>query len=86
MINALISGRMFGHAEERSGQANSHYVTCKIRAATDDGDMIICNVIAFKAEAQQSLLALNDGDSVSISGGLTPKVCATANFDLSGAK
>lgn len=74
MIDALISGRMFGHAEERSGHANSHYVTCKMRAATDDGDMIICNVIAFKDEAQRSLLALHDGDSVSVTGALTPKV------------
>lgn len=74
MIDALISGRMFGHAEERNGQANSHYVTCKIRAPTDDGEMIICNVIAFKEEAQRNLLSLNDGESVSISGGLTPKV------------
>ena len=73
MIDALIAGRLYGHAEERSGQANSHFVTCKIRAATDDGDLIFCNVIAFNEQVQRTLLALNDGDSVAISGALTPK-------------
>jgi single-stranded DNA-binding protein len=74
MIDALIAGRMYGHAEERSGQAGSVYVTCKLRAATDDGDTIICNVIAFNDAARGALLALADGDSVSVSGALTPKV------------
>lgn len=74
MIDALIAGRMYGHAEERSGQAGSAYVTCKVRAATDDGDSIFCNVIAFNDAARAALLALDDGDSVSLSGALTPKV------------
>jgi hypothetical protein len=73
MIDGLIAGRMYGSAEERSGQAGSAYVTCKVRAATDDGDTIMCNVIAFNDKVRQALLALNDGDSVSLSGALTPK-------------
>jgi single-stranded DNA-binding protein len=73
MIDALIAGRMYGHAEERSGQAGSAYVMCKVRAATDDGDMIFCNVIAFNDEVRRILLTLTDGDSVSLSGALTPK-------------
>ncbi len=74
MIDALIAGRMYGQAEERSGHAGSAYVTCKVRAATDDGDSIFCNVIAFNDAAREALLALGDGDSVSLSGALTPKV------------
>ncbi len=74
MIDALISGRTYGHAEERSGQAGSAYVTCKVRVATDDGELIFCNVIAFKDAVRHALLLLDDGDSVSLSGALTPKV------------
>ena len=74
MIDALIAGRLYGHAEERSGQAGSAYVTCKVRAATDDGELIFCNVIAFKDDVRSVLLALSDGDSISLSGALTPKV------------
>jgi single-stranded DNA-binding protein len=65
---------MYGHAEERSGQAGSAYVMCKVRAATDDGDTIFCNVIAFNDAVRSALLALADGESVSLSGALTPKV------------
>lgn len=74
MIDALIAGRMYGHAEERSGQGGSAYVTCKVRAATDDGELIFCNVIAFNDAARSALLALGDGDSVALSGAATPKV------------
>lgn len=74
MIDALIAGRMYGHAEERSGQAGSAYVMCKVRAATDDGELIFCNVIAFNDQVRSALLAIGDGESVSLSGALTPKV------------
>lgn len=74
MIDALIAGRMYGHAEERSGQGGTAYVTCKVRAATDDGELIFCNVIAFNDAARNALLALGDGDSVALSGAATPKV------------
>jgi single-stranded DNA-binding protein len=74
MIDALITGRLYGNAEERIGQADSHYVTCKVRAATDDGETLMCNVIAFNDAARQALLNLADGDSIALSGALTPKV------------
>lgn len=74
MIDALIAGRLYGHAEERAGQAGSTFVTCKVRVARDDGEAIICNVIAFDADVRQALLAFGDGDSVAMSGALTPKV------------
>jgi single-stranded DNA-binding protein len=74
MIDALIAGRLYGHAEERAGQAGSTFVTCKVRTARDAGDAIMCNVIAFDEEVRRALLALGDGDSVALSGALTPKV------------
>lgn len=74
MIDALITGRLYGHAEERAGQAGSTFVTCKVRVARDDADAVICNVIAFDEAVRGTLLALGDGDSVALSGALTPKV------------
>ena len=74
MIDALISGRIYGRADERSGQSGSLYVTCKVRATTDEGDTLICNVIAFKDTVRNALLALEDGESIALSGALTPKV------------
>ena len=74
MIDALVSGRLYGHAEERTGQNGSAFVTCKIRTTTNDANTIFCNVIAFDDDVRQILLALDDGDSVALSGALTPKV------------
>ncbi|MFZ6849110.1 single-stranded DNA-binding protein [Undibacterium sp. RuRC25W] len=74
MIDALISGRLYGRADERSGQGGSLYVTCKVRAMTDDGDTLMCNVITFNDHVRRVLLALEDGESISLSGALTPKV------------
>lgn len=74
MIDALIAGRMYGSADERSGQGGTAYVTCKVKAATEDGDTIMCNVIAFNDAVRSALLTLGDGDSVALSGALTPKV------------
>ncbi|MET3117450.1 single-stranded DNA-binding protein [Undibacterium sp. GrIS 1.8] len=74
MIDALISGRLYGQAQEGKGQGGSSYVTCKLRLPTPDGDFIFCNVIAFNDDLQDQLLALGDGDAVALSGALTPKV------------
>ncbi|MFZ6766328.1 hypothetical protein ACO0LM_04520 [Undibacterium sp. Di26W] len=73
-IDVFIAGRIYGQVEERAGQNGSVYVTCKVRAATDNGDFIICNVIAFNDAARATLLSLGDADSLSLSGALTPKV------------
>jgi len=74
MIDALIAGRLYGHAEERAGQSGSVFVTCKVRTAAGNGESLFCNVIGFNAEVRRALLALDDGDSVALSGALTPKV------------
>ena len=74
MIDALIAGRLYGCAEERAGQAGSVYVTCKVKVTTEDGDTILCNVITFQDHVRHHLLQLNDGESLSLSGALTPKI------------
>jgi single-stranded DNA-binding protein len=79
MIDGLVSGRLFGEAQIRTGQNGKRFVTCKVRATTNDGDTIFVNVIAFDDEVQSKLLALNDADSVALSGALTPKVWTDKN-------
>lgn len=74
MIDALIAGRIYGHPKQGVGKNGSQYVTAKLRAAAGDGEMITVNVIAFNADVCRSLLALGDGESVALSGSLTPKV------------
>jgi single-stranded DNA-binding protein len=75
MIEALIAGKVYGRPEQRVGSSSGKpFVTAKVRAATAGGEMLFVNVLAFDVTAQAALLALSDGDSVSLAGTLTPKV------------
>lgn len=74
MIEGLISGTLMGLAEERQGKNDSAFVLAKVKATQGDGESLIVNVIAFAAEARAALLALDEGDTLAVSGALTPKV------------
>jgi single-stranded DNA-binding protein len=74
MIDGLIAGRLYGGAQSRTGQSGKSFVTCKVRAATGDGDALFVNVITFSESTGAALLALEEGDAVSLAGTLTPKV------------
>ncbi len=74
MIDGLIAGRVFGQPARRTGKSGKEFVVAKVRCAAGDGDGVFINVIAFNDTACTALLALNDGDSVALSGELTPKV------------
>ncbi|SOY48372.1 single-stranded DNA-binding protein [Cupriavidus taiwanensis] len=79
MIDGLIGGKVFGKPGERTGQSGKRFVTAKVRAAGGDGESLFVNVIAFSDSARAALLALDDGDSVALSGSLTPKVWTDKN-------
>jgi hypothetical protein len=74
MIEGLIAGTLVGLAETRQGKNGTSFALAKVKAVAADGESLIVNVIAFAAEAGAALLALNDGDAVSLAGSLTPKV------------
>ena len=74
MIDALIAGRLYGKPAERTTSAGKPFATAKVRVSTRDGDALFVNVIAFAESAVTALLALSDGDSIALTGELTPKV------------
>jgi single-stranded DNA-binding protein len=75
VIEGLVSGKVYGRPEQRVGtNSGKPFVTAKVRAATSGGEMLFVNVLAFDVTAQAALLALSDGDAVSLAGALTPKV------------
>ena len=73
MIDGLIAGKLQGRPTERTGRAGKPFATAKVRAAGADGESLFVNVIAFDAAPCAALLALDDGDSVTLAGALTPK-------------
>ena len=81
MIDAIIGGKLFGSPTRRTGASGKPFVTCKVRVSAGDGESLICGVICFDQSVGDSLLALGDGDSVALSGSLTPKVYAPAGGD-----
>lgn len=74
MIDALIAGRIYGKPSERTSNNGNYYAVAKVRVSVRDGEAYFVNVIAFDEAAIGALLALSDGDSVALSGELTPKV------------
>lgn len=73
VIDALIGGKLYGKPEQRESRNGNAYVTCKVRAPAGDGEGVFVSVIAFAEPVCRALLALEDGDSASIAGELTPK-------------
>jgi len=75
MIDALISGKIYGQPVQRNGSTSGKpFTTAKVRTATGDGESLFVNVICFDSTTCHALLALADGDSVAMAGTLTPKV------------
>ncbi len=64
MIDASIGGKLFAKP----------FVTGKVRVATQGDESIFVSVIAFDAPVITTLMALDAGDGVALSGALTPKV------------
>ena len=79
MIDALVSGRIHGTPTQRTGQSGRPFVVAQVRAATGNGDSLFVSVIAFDEQPRESLLALGDGEAVSLSGTLSPKVWTAKN-------
>ena len=74
MIDGLVMGRVQGLPVERLSKTEKIYALAKVKAIASDGEHIIVNVIAFDDAPVAALLGLNDGDSISLAGSLTPKV------------
>ena len=79
MIDALIGGKVFGTPTKRTGASGKPFVVAKVRTPMADGETVFVSVIAFNEDVGCALLALSDGDSVALSGALTPKVWQPAN-------
>ncbi len=82
MIDGMIGGKLYGKPAQRVGQSGKAFVTAKLRTPTANGETLFVNVIAFSESVGASLLALDDGDSVSISGALTPKAWTDRNGEV----
>ena len=74
MIDALLAGKIHGQPAQRTSKAGRPFAVCKVRVATGAEDSIFVSVIAFDSDPVNAILALNQGDSVALSGSIKPGV------------
>ena len=74
MIDGMIAGRLIGDPERRQGKGDTSFVVARVKAQSNEGESLMVNVIAFDNAPCAALLALRDGDSLSATGHLNPKV------------
>ena len=74
MIDGLVAGRLMGDASRRVDKAGRTYVVARALARNKMDEEFIVNVIAFDEAPSAALLALADGEALTLSGALTPKV------------
>ena len=74
MIDGLVAGRLMGEASRRVDKAGRGYIVARVLARNRADEEFIVNVIAFDELAGKALVALRDGESLTLAGGLTPMV------------
>lgn len=79
MIDCIVAGKLFGTPEAKTGKSGRPFTVAKVRAAVADAEAVFVNVVAFSDTAQAALLALGDGDAVSLAGAVTPKAWTDRN-------
>ena len=74
MIDGLVAGRLMGDASRRVDKIGRTYIVARVLACNKADEEFIVNVIAFDDAPGAALLALADGDALTLAGALTPKV------------
>jgi single-stranded DNA-binding protein len=72
MIDALIAGKLHGSPAKKTAKNGKPFVTAKARVHAGETDVFV-SVVAFNEPACKALLALGDGDAVSMAGSVTLK-------------
>jgi single-stranded DNA-binding protein len=68
MLSVLIEGTLIAAPVRRTSAKGSTFVTAQVRCNADDGESVLCSVIAFQASTAEALAALAAGDTVAVAG------------------
>ena len=68
MLSVLIEGTLLAAPVQRTSAKGTPLVTVQLRCSSDDGESILCSVIAFQASAIEALAALAAGDTAAVAG------------------
>jgi single-stranded DNA-binding protein len=70
VIEALVLGKLYGQPSEKTTKAGKPFCSCRVRVPVADAESVLMGVVAFDAAAAHELLAMDEGDSVSLAGTL----------------
>lgn len=70
MIDALVGGKLFKKPEERRSGSGKSFVVANLNVCATDGEWFFVQVVAFRDTVKTELLAMDEGDSVSLTGPL----------------
>lgn len=70
MIDGLLGGRLFAKPIQRASASGKSYVVCKVIATDAENASHFVSVVTFNEGAMDTLLALDQGDTVTMSGEL----------------
>jgi single-stranded DNA-binding protein len=68
MLSVLIEGTLIAAPVRRTSAKGSTFVTAQVRCNAEDGESVLCSVIAFQASTAEALAALAAGDTVAVAG------------------
>ena len=68
MLSVLIEGTLIAAPVRRTSAKGTQFVTVQVRCSSDDGESVLCSVIAFQASAAEALATLAAGDMVALAG------------------
>lgn len=68
MIDALIAGRIRGTPQFKTAANGSPFVSFRLAASDRNGLSLLCSCRAFSETTRAALQAMEDGDSVAVSG------------------
>lgn len=81
MIRVLVTGRLHGVPEVRTGKSGKPFTTAKLIADAGEESGVWCSVIAFAAQGER-LAGLKDGDAVSVAGRATVQAYQSKHGEL----
>lgn len=79
MIDALIGGKLYEKAMVHKSKVGKEFATCKVVVGVADGESVFVSVISFDENAVRQILSLDGGDSICLSGELSPKLWTAKN-------
>ena len=74
MIEALVGGKLLAKPTSKTGSNNKSFVLARMTTTSHTAESVTVSIITFEEDAQKTLLAMDKGDQLTVTGNATPKL------------